>query len=210
MTEAPLSGADRPGPADQLRLTTATPLDLSARALVVAPQLIGAVLELDDVALQITEVEAYEGLDDPASHAWRGPTPRSQIMFGPSGRVYVYRSYGIHHATNLVCGPDGVASAVLIRAGRIIAGIERARARRGTDDNRLARGPGNLTRALGVGSEHNGTALIRQVAGSEPQRELSCGPRVGVSRAADRPWRFWWRDEATVSAYRRSPRAFLA
>lgn len=194
-----------------IALGTATPLELSDRALEVAPRLIGAVLEHGPVALVITEVEAYEGLDDPASHAWRGPTPRSQIMFGPSGRVYVYLSHGIHHAMNLVCGPDGTASAVLVRAGRIIAGLDLARQRRpGVSDPRLARGPGNLTRALGIGADDNGALLGQRIddraLAVAPDRVRS-GPRVGVSRAADRAWRFWLADEATVSAYRRSSRA---
>lgn len=187
------------------------PIDLSTRALTVAPSLLGSIVGFGSVSIMVTEVEAYEGVDDPASHAWKGPTPRSKIMFGPAGHVYVYLSHGLHHAMNLVCGPDGTASAVLLRSGRVVAGLDEARSRRpGVEDARLARGPGNFTRALGVGLDTNGTG-VRLVAtagcdGAPPPSVVS-GPRVGVSRAADRPWRFWWRGEATVSAYRRSARA---
>jgi len=195
-------------------LTVGEPLDLRLRALELAPALLGAVLGYGPVSIMLTEVEAYEGVDDPASHAWRGRTPRSGIMFGPPGHVYVYLSHGIHHAMNLVCGPDGTASAVLLRAGRVVAGLPEARRRRsGVEDDRLARGPGNLTRALGISLADNGATLRVTVAGrtGTPRRvgegDIATGPRVGVSRAADRPWRFRVRDDATVSAYRRSGRA---
>lgn len=194
--------------------------DLTQRSLLVAPTLLGAVITHGPVAVMITEAEAYEGTDDPASHAWRGATPRSAIMFGPPGRVYVYLSHGLHHAMNLVCGPDGTASAVLVRAGRVVAGLDEARRRRpGVADHRLARGPGNLTRALGIALDDNGSALRvigaapggvgadRGPAASGKPPTIATGPRVGVSRAADRPWRFWWRGDPTVSAYRRSARA---
>lgn len=198
-------------------LTVGAPLDLGLRALQLAPALLGAVLGHGSVSIMLTEVEAYEGVDDPASHAWRGRTPRSAIMFGPPGHVYVYLSHGIHHAMNLVCGPDGTASAVLLRAGRVVAGLAEARQRRpGVADDRLARGPGNLTRALGIDLGDNGATLrvtvgrVNARAGSPRRvddRDVVAGPRVGVSRAADRPWRFRVRDDATVSAYRRSARA---
>lgn len=171
--------------------------------------LLGARLSYGGVTLRLTEVEAYEGLDDPASHAWRGPTPRSAIMFGPAGHVYVYLSHGLHHAMNLVCGPDGTASAVLLRAGRVVSGLELARARRpGVRDDALARGPGNLTRALGIDLSLNGAVFELSAGvvevGQAPR--IRQGPRVGVSRAAERPWRFWCDDEPSVSAYRRSGR----
>ncbi|MFC6151990.1 MULTISPECIES: DNA-3-methyladenine glycosylase [Mumia] len=178
-----------------------------------ARALLGATLTHDGVSVRITEVEAYGGVGDPASHAARGPTPRSAIMFGPPDVLYVYLSYGMHHCANVVVGKDGDASAVLLRAGEVVAGIELARIRRGTDvpDVRLARGPANLTRALGLALAHNGAALagpevvLRRPAG--PAAAVSCGPRVGVSQAADVPWRFWLTGDPTVSAYRRSPRA---
>ena len=116
-------------------------IDLSAPATDVAPLLLGATIWHGPVAVRLTEVEAYTGLDDPASHAFRGPTPRARVMFGPPSHVYVYLSYGMHRCVNLVCSPDGVASAVLLRGGRVIAGEDDARLRRGgVPENRLACG----------------------------------------------------------------------
>lgn len=189
---------------------------LAERASVVAPRLLGGLIVHDcpegTVAIELTEVEAYEGSNDPASHAARGVTPRNRIMFGEAGRLYVYRSYGLHWAINVVTGPAGVASAVLLRAGRVVEGIELARARRGpaVSDRGLARGPGCLSQALGVTGEHNDTDLtsdgpLRLVAG-QATRPLT-GPRVGVTRGSETPWRFWLPGEPTVSAYRRSPTA---
>lgn len=167
------------------------------------------------VTLELTEVEAYAGAADPASHAYRGRTARNAVMFGPAGRVYVYRSHGIHWCANLVTGPDGEASAVLLRAGRVVAGVDLARTRRGSGvaDRSLARGPGCLTRALGIDGQHDGADLLDggplclepDVATRRPP--VSLGPRVGVTLAPDRPWRFWISGDETVSAYRRSPRA---
>lgn len=190
-------------------------LDLQRRALVVAPRLVGSVLVHGEVAVQLTEVEAYEGVDDAASHAWRGPTPRSRIMFGPPGLLYVYLSHGIHRAANLVCGPDGTASAVLLRAGRVIAGIETARSRRpGIADDALARGPGCLTRALGIELADNGATvrvshdrtLLPDAATDVLRRRVprpARGPRIGISRATELPWRFVWPGESSVSGARR-------
>lgn len=165
------------------------------------------------VAVRITEVEAYGGVNDPASHAYTR-TPRSEIMFGEPWRLYVYRSYGMHFCTNIVTGPTETASAVLIRAGEIVDGIELARERRGRQvaDVALARGPGNLAKALGLSLEDLGTDLLggHEVhLGDElnPTPKIGEGPRVGVSKAADVPWRFWIIGDPTVSAYRRSPRA---
>lgn len=197
-----------------ITLDTPGSVDLSQRALQVAPTLLGSVIGLGPVSIMITEVEAYEGRDDPASHAWRGSTPRTAVMFGPAGHVYVYLSHGLHHAMNLVCGPDGTASAVLLRGGRVVSGLEQARQRRpGVADDRLARGPGNLARALGIDRTMSGTALRVRAGAAEaeapegvPEPVIASGPRVGVSRAADRPWRFWWQGDATVSAYRRGTR----
>ena len=162
--------------------------------------------------MRITEVEAYNGTDDPASHAYTR-TPRSEIMYGPPWRLYVYRSYGIHHCANVVTGPSETASAVLIRAGEVVEGLEVARERRGgARDIALARGPGNLAQALGLTLSDLGTELLQSTGvrlGPETsdQLRISAGPRVGVSKAADVPWRFWVTGDPTVSAYRRSPRA---
>lgn len=189
---------------------------LSRPSEVVAPALLGwrltSVSEKGTVSIRLTEVEAYAGEADPASHAFRGPTPRNTVMFGASGHLYVYLSYGMHWCANVVVGADGVAAAVLLRAGHVVAGVEVARARRGSrvEDRSLARGPACLTRALAVGPEHNGASLITGGALSltydEPPSAVSSGSRVGVSRAADVPWRFWVTGDPTVSAYKRSPR----
>jgi DNA-3-methyladenine glycosylase len=188
--------------------------DLLARpAEQVAPLLLGTVLRHGDVAVEVTEVEAYEGLSDPASHAFRGPTPRNGVMFGPPGHLYLYFSYGMHWAANVVCGPDGVAGGCLLRSGRVVEGVELARERRhGAPDRDLARGPGRLTQALGLSREHYGVDLfaggpVRLEAGSGEPFEVAAGPRVGVSRAADVPWRFWVAGSRYVSTYKRSPRA---
>ena len=188
---------------------------LAAPADRVAPLLLGAVLRHGEVAVRITEVEAYTGLSDPASHAFRGRTPRTEVMFGPPGHLYLYFSYGMHWAANVVCGPDGTASACLLRSGQVVEGAELARGRRhGAPDRDLARGPGRLTQALGLGPEHRGLDLFGGgpvrlepgTAGAE-ELEVATGPRVGVSQAADVPWRFWVAGDRYVSAYKRSPRA---
>ena len=188
--------------------------DLLARpAGQVAPLLLGTVLRHGEVAVEVTEVEAYEGSSDPASHAFRGPTPRNGVMFGPAGHLYLYFSYGMHWAANVVCGPDGVAGGCLLRSGRVVDGVELARERRhGAPDRDLARGPGRLTQALGLTREHYGTNLfaggpVRLEAGSGEPVEFASGPRVGVSRAADVPWRFWVAGSRYISPYKRSPRA---
>jgi DNA-3-methyladenine glycosylase len=188
--------------------------DLARPVEQVAPELLGAVLRHGEVAVRLTEVEAYDGANDPASHAFRGRTPRNEIMFGPPGHLYVYFSYGMHWAANLICGPDGVASGVLLRAGEVVAGLEVARSRRGwASDRDLARGPGRLTQALGIRIEHRGACVldggpVRLEPGAAPE-QISCGPRVGVSAEADRPWRFWVTGSRFVSDYKRSPRAPL-
>jgi len=177
-----------------------------------ARSLLGRILHGHGAAVRITEVEAYNGTDDPASHAYTR-TPRSEIMYGPPWRLYVYRSYGIHHCANVVTGPSETASAVLIRAGEIVEGLDLARERRGgAPDVSLARGPGNLAQALGLTLTDLGTELLDPGGvhlgpeATEPV-PISAGPRVGVSKAADAPWRFWVTGDPTVSAYRRSPRA---
>ncbi|MGL5809361.1 MAG: DNA-3-methyladenine glycosylase [Nocardioides sp.] len=169
------------------------------------------------VSVRLTEVEAYAGSGDPASHAFGGPTARNSAMFGPPDRLYVYRSHGLHWCANITCAsPDearGVLpGAILLRAGEVIVGAELALRRRGRAiaPHQLARGPGNLARALGLTGDHDGAEI--SVGPIELTRSLEvptprCGPRVGVSRAADRPWRFWLPGDPTVSDYRRSPRA---
>ena len=188
---------------------------LAGKAEEVAPLLLGAVLRHDAVAIELTEVEAYAGLSDPASHAFRGPTPRTEVMFGPPGHLYMYFSYGMHWAANVVCGPDGTAGGCLLRSGRVVDGVELARERRhGSPDRDLARGPGRLTQALGLSREHWGVDLfasgpVRLESGPADAVpvEVEAGPRVGVSQAADVPWRFWVAGSRYVSAYKRSPRA---
>lgn len=188
---------------------------LAHPALVIAPRLLGAVIESDvrgeRVAIRLTEVEAYEGGDDPASHAFRGRTARTEVMFGPAGHLYCYFTYGMHWCANIVCGIEGTASAVLLRAAEVIAGQEIARARRPAARNNadLARGPARLASCLGLGREHNGADLLSPSSpvrlasmSSRRPRAATSGPRVGVRRAVERPWRFWLGGEASVSAYR--------
>lgn len=188
-------------------------VDLTRPADEVAPQLLGAVLRNGEVAVRLTEVEAYDGAGDPASHAARGRTPRTEVMFGPPGHLYVYFTYGMHWAANVVCRPEGTAAGVLLRAGEVVAGLEVARRRRGrATDRDLARGPGRLTHALGIGAEHKGAYLfgpgpLSLTPALVPPAVVERGPRVGVSVEADRPWRFWLPGDPNVSAYRRSPRA---
>ncbi|SEG89480.1 DNA-3-methyladenine glycosylase [Thermomonospora echinospora] len=180
----------------------------------VAPALLGQVLahrtEEGEVALRLTEVEAYAGALDPASHSYRGRTPRNAVMWGPPGHVYVYFTYGMHFCMNLVCGPEGKASAVLLRAGEVTDGRDLAVARRPRSSPRdLARGPARLCQALGIAREHNGLdacapgSPVRVLTGEpvDPAR-ICTGPRVGVSAAKDVPWRFWIDGEPSVSAYR--------
>ena len=232
-------------------------------SLAVAAPLLGCVLERETgeglVAVMLTEVEAYDGADDPASHAYRGRTARNAVMFGGPGHAYVYFTYGMHFCVNLVCRPEGTASAVLLRAGRVIQGIPLAAARRaarrngagpgagapgrpsgprmgssgdpgplagtgsaGADaagvvspavERELARGPARLCQALGIDRGQDGADAcapasplrIRaapETASGQPDPDISHGPRVGISAAADRPWRFWLTGDPTVSAYR--------
>lgn len=199
------------------------------RALEVAPRLLGARLSIDSadgpVSLLITEVEAYHGVGTPGpydagSHSRSRQTERNASMFGPPGHAYVYLSHGLHFALNFVCSPEGAASGVLIRAGEIVAGEELARIRRrqpsqgtevnGSPSRNLARGPGNLARALGVTRlAHDGRDLLAAPfdlrLAEDPPAAISTGPRVGVSGEAGSiafPWRFWVTGDRTVSAYR--------
>jgi DNA-3-methyladenine glycosylase len=179
--------------------------------LVVAPLLLGAELRHGEVACRITEVEAYDGSNDPGSHAYRGQTARNAVMFGPAGHLYVYFTYGMHWCANVVCGPTGSASAVLLRAGEIVDGLDPARARRPSarTDRELARGPARLCQALGIAREQNGHDLTVKPLTLEPgapPAEVRTGPRVGLRAAADRPWRFYLPDEPTVSVYRPAAR----
>jgi DNA-3-methyladenine glycosylase len=159
----------------------------------VAPDLIGVTLLVDGVGGRIVEAEAYDQ-EDPASHGHRGRTDRNAAMFGPPGHAYVYRSYGIHWCLNLVCEGEGVASAVLIRALEPAYGLDEVRKRRGVDDPRLlCSGPGKLCQALGVTREHDGLPLDRppfELRARENQVEVVTGPRVGITRAAELPWRY--------------------
>ncbi len=181
---------------------------------VVAPGLLGCQLVANGVTVRLTEVEAYDGTGvDAASHAHRGRTARNAVMFGPPGHAYVYFTYGMHWCLNVVCREDGVASAVLIRAGTVVDGLARARERRpGSTDRDLARGPARLTQALGIGRETNGVDLLRpdapvRLLPPDPETppsaaDVRSGPRVGVVAEKDRAWRFWLAGEPTVSVYR--------
>jgi DNA-3-methyladenine glycosylase len=211
-------------------------------ALEVAPALLGCVIEHETadglVAVVLTEVEAYEGAADPASHAYRGRTARNAVMFGPPGHAYVYFTYGMHFCVNMVCLREGTASAVLLRAGRVVEGLPLAARRRSAAARRLrpgggaagdgaagggaaaepsrvprerdlASGPARLCQALGVDRALDGADVcdpgsplrVRLAVASDDSR-ISTGPRVGVSSAARRPWRFWLAGDPTVSAYR--------
>jgi DNA-3-methyladenine glycosylase len=212
---------------------TSIPREFFARPSVqVAPDLLGCVLEHETaeglVAVELTEVEAYAGQADPASHAYRGKTARNAVMFGPPGHAYVYFTYGMYFCVNLVCQGDGTASAVLLRAGRVIEGEELARARRtrrrpsGDADGArlasrdLARGPARLCQGLDVDRSLDGADVC--TAGSplrvrwglarpgttarSAEIKISTGPRVGIATAAEVPWRFWVEGDPSVSVYR--------
>jgi DNA-3-methyladenine glycosylase len=203
--------SDRPRPEPGPLLTEA---DLLGPVDVVAPSLLGCWVVTDRpegrVALRLTEVEAYsgEGLD-PASHAHRGPTPRAEIMFGPPGRLYVYFSYGVHWCANVVVGPEGRGSAVLLRAGEVVVGEQLAHSRRPAARvaRDLARGPARLTQALGIGPDDRGADLldaaseVRLHRGPAPG-SVSVGPRIGISQAVELPWRFWETGASSVSVFR--------
>jgi DNA-3-methyladenine glycosylase len=162
----------------------------------VARELIGCSLLFEGAGGVIVETESYER-DDPACHAYAGRTGRTEVLFGPPGRAYVYLSYGIHSLLNFVPEPDGEAAAVLIRALEPAAGLEQMRARRGgRPDHELCSGPGKLTEALGIGLEWNGAELTREPFGlAEPapeweRAEVVASPRIGITKATERPWRF--------------------
>lgn len=201
---------------------------LAGPVVAVAPRLLGAhlttVLPDGVVTVRLTEVEAYDGANDPGSHAYRGRTARNDVMFGPAGYLYVYRHLGLHVCANVVTGTPGTASAVLLRAGEVVDGVDLARERRlrrgvARTDVDLARGPARLADALGITLELygadvlDGTGPVRLTtpprAPGEIPREVRSGPRVGVSGvggdADAQPWRFWLAGEPTVSAYRPAP-----
>jgi DNA-3-methyladenine glycosylase len=189
--------------------------ELAADVLAAAVRLLGCTVEADTpdgtVAVRLVEVEAYRGVDDPASHGFRGRTPRNAVMFGPPGHLYVYFVYGMHFCANVSCLDDGEAGAVLLRAGEVVSDLAVARARRpaARRDADLARGPARLASLLGLGREHNGVdvtspaSTVRLLAGP-PVGEASVrsGPRVGVGAAHDLPWRFWVAGSRAVSPYR--------
>ena len=187
--------------------------ELAATSVEVAPRLLGAYLVCDDVRLRITEVEAYLGVgEDPGSHSFRGQTPRNSVMFGEPGHLYAYFTYGMHVCANVVCSPVGASSAVLIRAGEIVDGVEVARMRRVTSrtDADLARGPARLTKALGIALSDNGADLQTgrvqlELAPLGAVPSFSVGPRTGVSGDGGTetyPWRFWIPGDPTVSPYK--------
>ncbi len=178
---------------------------------VVAPDLLGMLVRHDDRALRLVEVEAYCGVDDPGSHAHRGPTPRTEVMFGPPGHLYVYFSYGMHWCANVVCGPVGRAGAVLLRAGEPVAGLDAIRAARpaARRDRDLASGPARLCQALGIDGGFGGIDLVRAERGIDlatdgwaPDVAPATSVRVGLSpaRGADLPWRWYLPGHPHVSA----------
>ncbi len=189
----------------------------------VAPEMLGKVLwrrtPAGVLAGRIVEVEAYDGANDPASHAFRGQTPRTQVMFGPGGHLYVYFTYGMHWCCNAVCGTKGEASAVLVRALSPMRGVEtmrrlrsltrrsrKKRSGRPLADRLLCSGPARLCQALEIDGEANGADLVRMNQGiaikddgTPPPRSPAVGPRVGISKAEDYPWRFWIDGDPNVS-----------
>ncbi|SDS27822.1 DNA-3-methyladenine glycosylase [Corynebacterium timonense] len=173
---------------------------------VVAPQLLGCLITHNGVTIRLTEVEAYLGASDSAAHTYRGKTARNAAMFGPPGRLYVYLSYGIHHNGNIVCAPEGEGQGCLMRGGEVVAGEDLARQRRQRPDRapiaheNLARGPGNLGRALGLELADNGTPV--EISAREAEPEWVRGPRVGISKNTEAPLRFWVPGDATVSTPR--------
>ncbi|HZD99233.1 MAG TPA: DNA-3-methyladenine glycosylase [Micromonosporaceae bacterium] len=202
------------GSGDAWQAIRGTDVEASARSL------LGATVTAHGVTVRLTEVEAYSGVgDDPASHAHRGLTRRNAVMFGPAGVLYVYFTYGMHWCMNVVCGPVGRASAVLLRAGAVVDGIEIARSRRlgrsgsPVADRDLARGPARLTMALDVTGDEYGTPLLdgtgsvtlRTPVDAVDASDIRSGPRVGIAVGVDKPWRFWLDGDRSVSTFRPRP-----
>jgi DNA-3-methyladenine glycosylase len=183
-------------------------IDFSRSVHEIAPELIGATLLVDGIGGRIVEVEAYDR-EDPASHGYRGRTQRNASMFGPPGHAYVYRSYGIHWCLNLVCEDVEVPSAVLVRALEPTHGLDEMRRRRGLDDPRaLASGPGRLCQALGITREHDGLPLDAPPFDLRPRREaveVVVGPRIGITKAVERPWRYGLAGSRFLSRAFRAP-----
>jgi DNA-3-methyladenine glycosylase len=184
------------------------PQDFDGDALQVAQALIGATLLVDGVGGIIVETEAYD-MADAASHTFSGPTKRNQVMFGPPGRAYVYRSYGIHWCLNFVCREECHGAGVLIRAIEPTHGIDRMQARRGLEDLRLlCSGPGKIGQALEITHALNGHRLDREpfhVLAAPSKVDVVTGPRIGISKAMDLPWRFGLAGSRFVSAKFSSP-----
>ncbi len=189
--------------------------ELSVDVLDAAQRLLGCELRADTrdgvVAVRLVEVEAYRGADDPASHCYRGRTPRNAVMWGPAGHLYTYFIYGMHFCANVVCLTEGVAGAVLLRAGVVLTdpGVARSRRPSARRDVDLARGPARLAALLGLDRASNGVDLtdpcspVRLLAGDPvPASAVRSGPRVGVAAARTRPWRFWLEGSSAVSPYR--------
>jgi DNA-3-methyladenine glycosylase len=203
---------------------------LAGASYFVAPRLLGALVASEvggqTVVVRVTEVEAYHGADDPASHAYRGETPRNRVMFGPAGFLYTYFTYGMHWCANVVCGVEDQPTALLLRAGEVVGGIEVARERRTVRgasrpiaDRDLARGPARLASCLALAAAQNGAdlcradspvRLVRLARQGTPRTAIATGPRVGISTAVDRPWRFWLDGDPTVSVYRAGGRKRVA
>ena len=194
--------------------------ELTGDVLPAAARLLGCRLEADTpegtVAVRLVEVEAYRGRDDPASHSYRGRSPRNAVMFGPAGHLYVYFVYGLHFCANVTCLTDGEPGAVLLRAGELLTDPGAARVRRPTArrDVDLARGRARLASLLGLGRDDNGrdvtdpSSRVRLVAGEPlPDSAVRTGPRVGVGTAEELPWRFWVDGSRAVSAYRQGTRS---
>jgi DNA-3-methyladenine glycosylase len=172
---------------------TAAPIDFNAPSEQVAQRLIGAIFTVDGVGGRIVETEAYDR-EDPASHTFPGPTPRNAVMFGPSAHVYVYRSYGIHWCLNFVCREEGHGAGVLIRAIEPLTGLDAMRQRRGLEPSKLlCSGPGRVAQALGITHGNNGMSLLEapfHIEAPEEDYPLATGPRIGITKAVDVPWRF--------------------
>ncbi len=183
--------------------------DLEENPVVVAPRLLNKVLVNGDRSGRIVEVEAYHGANDAASHAYRGLTPRTAVMFGPPGFLYVYFTYGMHWCANVVCGPDGEAAAVLVRALAPLTDLEAMRVARpaARTDRELCNGPAKLCQALGIGGADNGTDLLAVAPGtvalrddgSPPPRRPGRGTRIGIKEATEKRWRFWVPGDPHVS-----------